>query len=80
MEKINRKKIYDFAYEIKTNSNPNSIINYKDLGEDDLLELLYKSFAGNEMATLLLAEHVIDYETHSNEIQLPYEKLRLLFT
>lgn len=80
MNKGVRKNIYNYICECNEKSNGKSFSVLEKLKELDILELLYKSDSGNEMATMILAEFLYHKEKNAPESSYTTDALRLFFS
>lgn len=80
MNKGLRKNIYEYICECNKNSCYKGFSVTEKLGELDILELLYKSNSGNEMAAMILAEFLYHNEKKVTQNSYTHDALKLFFS
>ncbi len=80
MNNKQRQEIYDYVCELNEITSGNTYSHVEKLNSWVVLQLLYKSNCGNEMATLLLAEFLYYIKKNNLKEKSEYENLELFFS
>lgn len=80
MNKGLRKNIYEYICECNENSCEKPFSITEKLRDFHILELLYKSSTGNEMAAMILAEFLYHNENKVTQNSYTHDALKLFFS